>query len=539
MGMPNFENRTIFHGDNLEFLRGLNSESVDLIATDPPFNKSKDFHATPDRLAAGASFTDRWRWEHDVQQEWVDALTDDWRPVMDFINGVKASGSADMAAFLCWLGVRLLECRRILKPTGSLYLHIDHTAHAYAKVLLDGIFGRENFRNEIVWKRTNAPTASDYQLGCVHDTLLFYAKSDLVTVNPVFIPYTDAYVKQNYRFKDSRGPFQPTPLTAKGTTKGSSGQAWRGIDITAKGLHWVVPKAIPSGVAYPAGFAGMSSLEKLDWLDHEDLIYWPPKGNMPRFKRYLTTSDGTRASDLVVDIAGVQGASKENSGYPTQKPLALYERIIMASSNEGDVVLDPHCGCATTPIAAERLGRQWIGMDIWKCAYQMVLDRLNAEKQIWKPEDVRLITRPPERTDAGETAAPYLPQLQGKVAKPPRFSRDQMKAILIRQWSAVCWGCGFEPPNGDDRFFDLDHDRPKAGGGSNELDNRAILCRPCNGRKSNTLTLEGLRRANKRDGYWYGSPPIDQRIPLKLAVAWAQEYLAQAGQQAVLPDSAD
>ena len=528
MGLPNFANRTLCQGDNLPFLQGINSESVDLIATDPPFNKSKDFHATPDSLAAGASFPDRWRWEQDVQQEWVDSLEDDWPDVWRFINGVKESGQRDMAAFLCWLGVRLLECRRILKPTGSLYLHIDHTAHAYAKVLLDGIFGRENFRNEIVWKRTNAPTASDYQLGCVHDTLLFYAKSDQVTVNPVFIPYTDAYVKQNYRFKDRRGPFQPTPLTAKGTTKGSSGQAWRGIDITGKGLHWVVPKAIPSGVAYPAGFAGMSSLEKLDWLDQEGLIYWPPRGNMPRFKRYLTTSDGTRASDLVVDIAGVQGASKENSGYPTQKPLALYERIIKASSNEGDVALDPHCGCATTPVAAERLGRQWIGMDLWPGAYQMALDRLNAEKQIWRPEDVKLITAPPTRTDDGVTASAYLAQIEGRPAQKPRFSKDEMKAILIKQWSAVCWGCGFEPPNGDDRFFDLDHIAPKSEGGSNELNNRAILCRPCNGRKGNRYTLTLLRQSNRRDGYWYGSPAIDQRIPIRVAVEWATRYLERA-----------
>ena len=454
MGMPNFENRTIFHGDNLEFLRGLNSETVDLIATDPPFNKSKDFHATPDRLAAGASFTDRWRWEHDVQQEWVDALTDDWRPVMDFINGVKASGSADMAAFLCWLGVRLLECRRILKPTGSLYLHIDHTAHAYAKVMLDGIFGRRNFRNEIVWSYDYGGRSKRFWPN-KHESLLFYSKGNKWTFN-------------------------------------------------------------------------YDAIERL-----------PYKGQMHKYRGDQASKVAGKTPTDVWDIPIINTMAKERTGYPTQKPLPLYERIIKASSNAGDVVLDPHCGCATTPVAAERLGRQWIGMDIWKCAYQMVLDRLNAEKQIWKPEDVRLITRPPERTDAGETAAPYLPQLQGKVAKPPRFSRDQMKAILIRQWGAVCWGCGFEPPNADDRFFDLDHDRPKAGGGSNELDNRAILCRPCNGRKSNTLTLEGLRRANKRDGYWYGSPPIDQRIPLKLAVAWAEEYLAQAGQQAVLPDSAD
>ena len=452
MGLPNFANRTIFHGDNLEFLRGLNSECVDLIATDPPFNKSKDFHATPDSLAAGASFPDRWHWEHDVQQEWVDSLEDDWPEVWRFINGVKESGQRDMAAFLCWLGVRLLECRRILKPTGSLYLHIDHTAHAYAKVLLDNIFGRRNFRNEIVWFY-KAMSSAKRHFPRKHDTLLWYSKGN------------------NYVFNGDAVREEYDPQTVKRYEK---------------------------PVEFPGGYTAVMN----------------KKGRLPYD---------------VWEIPPLRNVSKENVGYPTQKPLALYERIIKASSNEGDVALDPHCGCATTPVAAERLGRQWIGMDIWPGAYQMVLDRLNAEKQIWRPEDVRLITRPPTRTDDGVTASAYLAQIAGRPAQRPRFSKAEMKAILIRQWSAVCWGCGFEPPNGDDRHFDLDHNWPKAAGGHNDLDNRAILCRPCNGRKSNKLALDGLRMANKRDGYWYGSPPIDQRIPLQLAVAWAREYLEKAG----------
>ena len=461
MGMPNFANRTIFHGDNLEFLRGLNSECVDLIATDPPFNKSKDFHATPDSLAAGASFPDRWRWEQDVQQEWVDSLEDDWPEVWRFINGVKESGQRDMAAFLCWLGVRLLECRRILKPTGSLYLHIDHTAHAYVKVLMDGIFGRDSFRNEVVWAYTGPGSPGMRQFNRKHDTVLWYNKGDKWVFNKdaVRLPYKDG--------KPHTGGF----------THQTGAKAGTNMDKTVAGSY--------------------------------------RKGKIPE--------------DWWADIALAVRSPKERVGYPTQKPLALYERIIKASSNEDDVVLDPHCGCATTPVAAERLGRQWIGMDIWPGAYQMVLDRLNAEKQIWRPEDVRLITRPPTRTDDGVTASAYLAQIAGRPAQRPRFSKAEMKAILIRQWSAVCWGCGFEPPNGDDRHFDLDHNWPKSAGGHNDLDNRAILCRPCNGRKSNKLALDGLRTANKRDGYWYGSPPIDQRIPLQLAVAWAREYLEKAG----------
>ena len=460
MGMPNFANRTLFHGDNLEFLRGINSESVDLIATDPPFNKSRDFHATPDSLAAGASFPDRWRWEHDVQQEWVDSLEDDRPEVWRFINGIKENGQRDMAAFMCWLGVRLLECRRILKPTGSLYLHIDHTAQAYAKVMLDGIFGRDSLRNEIVWAYTGPGSPGMRQFNRKHDTVLWYSKGARWTFNKddVRLPYKD-------------------------------------------------------GKPHTGGFTHQSGDKAGTNMDKEVADSYQ-KGKVPE--------------DWWADIALAVRSSKERVGYPTQKPVALYERIIKASSNPGDFVLDPHCGCATTPVAAERLGRQWIGMDIWPGAYQMVLDRLNAEKQIWRPEDVRLITRPPTRTDDGVTASAFLAQIEGRPAQRPRFSKEEMKAILIRQWSAVCWGCGFEPPNGDDRHFDLDHIAPKSEGGSNELPNRAILCRPCNGRKGNRMTLTALRQQNRRDGYWYGSPTIDQRIPIRLAVAWAREYLEKA-----------
>ena len=461
MGLPNFDNRTLFHGDNLEFLRGLNSESVDLIATDPPFNKSKDFHATPDSLAAGASFPDRWRWEHDVQQEWVDSLEDDRPEVWRFINGIKESGQRDMAAFMCWLGVRLLECRRILKPTGSLYLHIDFTAQAYAKVLLDNIFGRRNFRNEIVWAYTGPGSPGMRQFNRKHDTVLWYSKGARWTFNKddVRLPYKD-------------------------------------------------------GKPHTGGFTHQSGDKAGTNMDKEVADSYQ-KGKVPE--------------DWWADIALAVRSSKERVGYPTQKPVALYERIIRASSNPGDFVLDPHCGCATTPVAAERLGRKWIGMDIWTGAHQMVLDRLNAEKQIWRPEDVRLITRPPTRTDDGVTASAFLAQIEGRPAQRPRFSKDEMKAILIRQWSAVCWGCGFEPPNGDDRHFDLDHIAPKSEGGSNELHNRAILCRPCNGRKGNRMTLTALRQANRRDGYYYGIPTIDQRIPIRLAVEWAAQYLERAG----------
>ena len=228
-------------------------------------------------------------------------------------------------------------------------------------------------------------------------------------------------------------------------------------------------------------------------------------------KDYKYYKDDGRYCHDVWDIDAINAFANERTGYPTQKPLALLERVIRASSNEGDMVLDPFCGCATTPVAAERLGRQWVGMDLWAGAHRIVVSRLRQEKQIWRPEQVKLITVPP-RTDDAEPAAPYLQQIERGKERRPLFSKERMMEILIGQWGAVCWGCGFEPPNRDDRHFDLAHIDPKSEGEHNDLDNRAVLCRPCNGRKGNRMTLTALRQANRRDGYWYGSPPLTSAL---------------------------
>ena len=178
MAEPNFQNRALYHGDNLDFLRGMNSESIHLIATDPPFNKSRDFHATPDSLAAGASFQDRWSWRDDIHDEWLIDIQSDYPEVWSVINTAKQVYGDDMAAFLCWLGVRLLEMHRVLRDDGSLYLHIDHTAHAYVKTLMDAVFGKSNFRNEIVWDYSfQIDGLASLSLMRKHDTLLYYVKS--------------------------------------------------------------------------------------------------------------------------------------------------------------------------------------------------------------------------------------------------------------------------------------------------------------------------------------------------------------------------
>ena len=439
MAHINFRNRTLFHGDNLTFLRGMNSGTVHLIATDPPFNKARDFHATPDSIAKGARFTDRWAWERDTHPEWIDAIQDDWPAVWSVINAAEVASGEDMAAFLCWLGVRLLEMHRVLRDDGSIYLHIDHTAHAYVKALMDGIFGRENFRNEVVWFYDDAPGRSNRYFPRKHDTILWYSKSE------------------NWIFNDDaiRVPLKAASVKRYQSPRVIGGKSYIGGESASKGK-------IPEDV-------------------------WP----MPVVKK--------------------NRANKESTGYPTQKPLALYDRIIRASSNVGDIVLDPFAGCATTPVAAERLGRQWIGMDIWDDAHQMVLDRLLSEGLAVEGKcdtlislgDVHYSTAAPVRSDDAEVAAPVLKLKSKRRKEPPgpRQTRAEMRAILMEENGMMCEGC--DRTFDDARYLELDHNTPRSSGGINHISNRLLLCGPCNRVKSDTLTLKGLRQRNRQEGWMF------------------------------------
>ena len=254
---------------------------------------------------------------------------------------------------------------RILKNTGSLYLHCDPSASHYLKIILDAIFGASNFRNEIVWQRTSAHNDGN-RFGRVHDIILSYSKNPQPLWNPVYTEHDPEYVKKFYRHEDERGRYQVDNLTGAGTTQGESGQSWRGVDPTAVGRHWAIPhrNSWPEEVQPPENYESLSVQERLDALDANGLIYWPPTGRVPRFKRYLSTSKGRRVHDVITDINPLSGQSKERTGYPTQKPVELYKRIVAASSNEGDLVLDPFCGCGTTLMASEALNRHWIGIDL-------------------------------------------------------------------------------------------------------------------------------------------------------------------------------
>ena len=271
-----------------------------------------------------------------------------------------------MMAYLVMMAVRIVEMHRILKTTGSLYLHCDPSASHYLKIILDAILGASHFRNEIVWQRTSSHNDGN-RFGRVHDIILFYSKNPQPLWNPVYTEHDPEYIEKFYRHEDERGRYQVGDLTAAGVTqRGESGQTWRDINPSTVGNHWRAPRreAWPEGVEPPENYESLSVHEKLDALDANGLIYWPPTGRVPRFKRYLSTSRGRRVHDVITDINPLASNSKERTGYPTQKPTGLYKRFITASSNEGDLVLDPFCGCGTTLVSAEELNRHWIGIDL-------------------------------------------------------------------------------------------------------------------------------------------------------------------------------
>ena len=371
----------LYYGDNLEVLRtSIADESVDLIYLDPPFNSNANYNVLfKSKGGEGAdaqitAFEDSWHWNDKAEDAFDQVMRSGLSGASELLRAMRGFlGENDMMAYLAMMAIRLIELHRVLKPTGSLYLHCDPTASHYLKLLLDGVFGKENFRSEIAWKRTAAHSAAK-RWGNVHDTIFFYSRGDHFTWNNVLLPHSEVY-SGRYKNKDERGRiWADDNLTAPGLRGGFSGMPWRGFDVAAKGNHWKVSaKAVEAIVGDAA--KEMNTLEKLDLLDREGLIHWPKGGGFPRFKRIL--SGGAMVQDVVTDIPPLNSQAQERLGYPTQKPLALLERIIAASSNEGDVVLDPFCGCGTAVHAAQKLGRQWIGIDVTHLAIHLIEKRLN------------------------------------------------------------------------------------------------------------------------------------------------------------------
>ena len=359
----------LYYGDNLEVLREhVAAGSVDLVYLDPPFNSNRAYNVIfgkNSKSGNGAAaqiqaFDDTWHWTPVTDQQYQQYISGGLPPrVADALTAFRMLlGENDGLAYLVNMAPRLVELHRVLKPTGSLYLHCDSTMSHYLKILLDAVFGIGNFGNEIIWKRTGAH-GSAKRYAPVHDVLLYYGAGSHVTWKALYLPYEQSYLDDKYRNSDDRGVYQLITLFPTGVRGGETGKPWRGIDPTAKNCHWRYPPA------------------RLDQLDAEGMIHWGRKGEgMPRLKRYLEADQGVPIQDLWIDISPINSQAAERLGYPTQKPVALLERIITASSNVGDVVLDPFCGCGTTIDAAQKLGRRWIGIDITFIAVDLIEKRL-------------------------------------------------------------------------------------------------------------------------------------------------------------------
>lgn len=396
----------LYFGDNLEVLRvHIPSESVDLIYLDPPFKSNATYNvlfAEKNGSQAAAqikAFEDTWHWDQIAAKSYQEVVEKGGNVSLVMQACRTFLGCNDMLAYLSMMAIRLLELHRVLRPTGSLYLHCDPTASHYLKLLLDAVFGVAHFRNEIVWKRTSAHSGAK-RWGPVHDTIFFYTKSDNYTWNPISQTYDPVYLDRFYRFTDEQGRrYRIGDLTGAGKRKGDSGKPWRGIDPTSSGRHWAVPNKILVQLFGPEVLE-LTVQEKLDKLDEAGLVHWPAEGEMPALIRYLESDKGSAATDVITDIRPVGAHAKERLGYPTQKPEALLERIIRASSNEGDLVLDPFCGCGTTVVAAHRLKRRWIGIDITHLAISLMRVRLRDTFGPAVEKEYRVIGEPVAVRDA-------------------------------------------------------------------------------------------------------------------------------------------
>jgi len=368
----------LYYGDNLGVLRAsIADESVDLIYLDPPFNSNASYNVlfkapggaqSPAQIEA---FDDTWHWNDSAERAFDEVLTGGHSDAAIMLKAMRSAlGENDMMAYLAMMAVRLIELHRVLKPTGSLYLHCDPTASHYLRILLDAIFGAERFLNELVWKRSSAHNSAK-RYGPVHDTLFFYSKGPSYVWNQARQPIPQETIDAWYNnIEEKTGRrYNRADLTGAGVRTGDSGATWRGIDVTAKGRHWAIPGFIK--------LKAKNTLEALDELDAVGRLHWPKAlGGMPMLKRYVEESPGIAALDVIADIPPLNNVAQERLGYPTQKPLALLERVIAASSDEGDVVLDPFCGCGTTVHAAQKLKRQWIGIDVTHLSIALIERRL-------------------------------------------------------------------------------------------------------------------------------------------------------------------
>ena len=352
----------LYYGDNLDVMRlHIKDETVDLVYLDPPFNSNTNYNvlfAEKDGSKAASqiqAFTDTWTWNRESESVFAEIVMAGGR-VADCLQAFRIFlGECDMLAYLVMMAPRLVELRRVMKPTASIYLHCDPTASHYLKMLMDAVLGPENFGNEIIWQRTNAKGLAFTRFARNHDVILRFTKSAKASWNPSYTEHDPEYLTKFYRF-----------------TEPDTGRRYRIADITN-------PNKNRPNLTYE--FLGVTRVwrwtkDRMQKAYESGLVVQNKAGSVPALKRYLDEQEGNPVGDVWIDILPVQSQTAERLGYPTQKPVALLERIINASSNPGDVVLDPFCGCGTTIAAAQALGRSWIGIDITHLAITLIKQRL-------------------------------------------------------------------------------------------------------------------------------------------------------------------
>ena len=381
----------LYYGDNLAVLREhVPDESVDLVYLDPPFNSNASYNVlfkertgeeSPAQIKA---FTDTWEWTRESQRTFEnEIMLNPSTPenVKEMISAFRQFiGPNAMMAYLVMMTPRLVELRRVLKSTGSIYLHCDPTASHYLKVLMDAVFGAANFRNEITWKRTHSHGDPQRKFGAITDTLLLYSKSDDYKFTSQFRPFSRDYIDKTFTGTDPNG------------------RRWQSVTLRSPNPrpNLTYPYEASNGVTYQPHRNGWScDLQRMRKYDREGRLHFPTKSSGAlRLKMYLDESPGTKTQNLWDDIPPISANAQERLGYPTQKPLALLERVVQASSNEGDVVLDPFCGCGTAIAAAQKLNRNWIGIDITHLAVALMKNRLKTAFNILPGQDYQVVGEP-------------------------------------------------------------------------------------------------------------------------------------------------
>ena len=454
---------------------------------DPPFNSNRNYAAPIGSEAAGAAFKDSWTLS-DVDLAWHGEIAEANPGLYSMIRAARQAHGKGMQSYLCMMAVRLLELRRVLKDSGSIYLHCDPTASHYLKLVMDAVFGSGQYLNEMTWKRSSAHSDTRQGMkraGKIRDVVLVYTKTGDYVWNPQYMPYTEDYLEAEYRHvtPDNRH-YKETDVTAA-KPGGDTEYDWRVKRPTYEKTRWLadltdeymtpVPrweyKAVNPyrGRYWAYSKANLSSFWKEGRLVHRET-------GMPRLMQFADDMPGVPLQDLWDDIPPVLG--KERVGYPTQKPLALLERIIKASSNEGDVVLDPFCGCATALVASEKLEREWVGIDISPKAKDLIKKRMRDELGLFSLK-IAYRNDVPRRTDLG---------------KLPHYKTH--KHTLFGQQEGQCAGCLLVFPF---RNFTIDHIIPRDKGGTDHPGNLQLLCGACNSTKG-TGTQEEFLAALKRDG---------------------------------------